>query len=128
MQQVSNKEWDINEKTMDTYVAEIRKLENKFSGFEIHHVVHKKNVGADVLTKLGSERANVPAWVFVHELHRPFVMLPDQSTIDADPSTTSREVVMIEEDWGTPFIDLIKEFKLLLIVDPKSTVDKSTDR
>jgi len=27
-----NKEWDINKETMDAYVAEIRKLENKFSG------------------------------------------------------------------------------------------------
>ena len=31
VQQV-NKEWDINKETMDAYVAEIRKLENKFSG------------------------------------------------------------------------------------------------
>jgi len=29
VQQV-NKEWDINKDTMDAYVAEIRKLENKF--------------------------------------------------------------------------------------------------
>ena len=33
-----NKEWDINKETMDAYVEEIRKLENKFSGLEIHHV------------------------------------------------------------------------------------------
>jgi ribonuclease HI len=32
-----NKEWNINEKTMDAYVAEIRKLDNKFSGLEIIH-------------------------------------------------------------------------------------------
>ena len=31
VQQV-NKEWDINKETMDAYVAEIRKHENKFSG------------------------------------------------------------------------------------------------
>ena len=34
---------------MDAYVAEIRKLENKFSGLEIHHVVRDNNVAADVL-------------------------------------------------------------------------------
>ena len=34
VQQV-NKEWDINKETMDAYVAEIKKLENKFSGLEI---------------------------------------------------------------------------------------------
>ena len=65
VQQV-NKEWDTNKETMDAYVAEIRKLENKFSGLEIHHVIRDNNVGADVLSKLGSERANVPAGVFFH--------------------------------------------------------------
>ena len=31
-----------------------------------------------------------------------------------------REVLMIEEDWQTQFIDFIKEFKLPPHVDPKS--------
>jgi ribonuclease HI len=53
VQQV-NKEWDINKDTMDAYVAEIRKLENKFSGLEIYHVIRDNNVGADMLSKLGS--------------------------------------------------------------------------
>jgi hypothetical protein len=40
---------------MDAYIMEIHKLEKNFSGLEIHHVVHDNNVGADVLSKLGSE-------------------------------------------------------------------------
>jgi ribonuclease HI len=84
VQQV-NKEWDINKDTMDAYVAEIRKLENKFSGLKIHHVVRDNNVGADVLSKLGSDRANVPLGVFVHELRHPFIKAPDQSTIILSP-------------------------------------------
>jgi hypothetical protein len=51
IQQV-NKEWDINKDTMDAYITEIHKLENKFSGLEIHHVIHDNNVGAVVLSKL----------------------------------------------------------------------------
>ena len=50
----------------DVYVEEIRKLKNKFSGLEIHHVDRKNNMGADVLSKLGSTRAAVPPRVFVH--------------------------------------------------------------
>jgi ribonuclease HI len=46
-----NKEWDINKDTMDAYVMEIRKLENKFSGLEIHHVIRNNNVGVAVLSK-----------------------------------------------------------------------------
>jgi hypothetical protein len=39
---------------MDAYVQEVRKLENKFSCLEV-------NVGADILSKLGSTHAQVPA-------------------------------------------------------------------
>jgi ribonuclease HI len=54
IQQV-NKERDSNKDTMDTYIVEIRKLENNFSGLEIHHVICNNNMGADVLSKLGSD-------------------------------------------------------------------------
>jgi hypothetical protein len=37
--------------TMDTYVANICKLENNLSGLEIIHVVQGNNVGADMLLK-----------------------------------------------------------------------------
>jgi ribonuclease HI len=77
VQQV-NKEWDINKETKDDYVAEIRKLENKFSGLEIHHVICDNNVAADVLSKLGSNRAEVPPGIFVHELHHPSINTPPQ--------------------------------------------------
>jgi ribonuclease HI len=80
VQQV-NKEWDINKDTMDAYIMEIRKLEKKFLGLEIHHVVHDNKVGADVLSKLGSDRANVPPGVFFHELHHPSIRTPDSSSI-----------------------------------------------
>ena len=97
VQQV-NKEWDINKDTMDAYVAEIRKLENKFSGLEIHHVDRNNNVGADVLSKLGSTRAAVPPRVFVHELHHPSVKVQSQQATDIEAPATVREMLMIEED------------------------------
>jgi ribonuclease HI len=80
VQQVNN-EWDINKDTMDAYVIEIRKVEKKFSGLEIHHVVCDNNVGADVLSKLGFDRANIPPGVFIHELHHPSIRAPDSSTL-----------------------------------------------
>ena len=56
---------------MDAYMAEIRKLENKFSGLEIHHGDRDDNVGDDVLSKLGTTRANVPLGVcYRHKLTR----------------------------------------------------------
>jgi ribonuclease HI len=72
VQQV-NKEWDCNKETMDAYVQEVRKLENKFSGLEVHHVVREHNVGADMLSKLESTHAQVPAGVFIQELKQPSI-------------------------------------------------------
>jgi hypothetical protein len=51
------KSYDCNKETMDAYVQEVRKRENEFSGPEVHHVVQEHNVGADILSKLGSSRA-----------------------------------------------------------------------
>ena len=82
MVQQVNKEWDINKKTMDAYVAEIRKLENKFSGLEIHHVIRDNNVAADVLSKLGSNRAEVPPGVSIHELYHPSINTSTPMEVD----------------------------------------------
>jgi ribonuclease HI len=108
VQQV-NKEWDINKETMDAYFAEIRKLENKFLGLEIHHVVRNNNVAADVLSKLSSDRAQVPPGIFVHELHHPSINTSTPMEVDSVPQETSSEVMMIEADWCTTFIDYIKD-------------------
>jgi hypothetical protein len=45
---------------MDAYCAEVHKLEKHFQGLEILHVMQDLNVAADVLAKLGSDRAKVP--------------------------------------------------------------------
>ena len=58
-----NKDWDYTKETMDAYCAEVRKLEKHFQGLEILHV--NLNVVADVLAKLGSDRAHVPPGMFV---------------------------------------------------------------
>jgi ribonuclease HI len=119
VQQVS-KEWDINKDTMDAYVMEIRKLENRFSGLEIHHVICDNNMGADVLSKLGSDRATVPPGVFVHEFHHPSIRAPDSSSIAQGSKEPDREVLTIEVDWWVAFIEYIQEHKLPPGIDPKS--------
>jgi ribonuclease HI len=68
-----NKSWDRNKENMDAYCLEVHKLENKFNGLEFHHIVRDNNVAADVLSKFGTTRAQVPAGVFVHELHAPSI-------------------------------------------------------
>jgi hypothetical protein len=57
VQQV-NKEWDINKDTMDAYVMEIRKLEKSFQGWKFTTCFATTTWA--VLSKLGSDRANIP--------------------------------------------------------------------
>jgi ribonuclease HI len=94
-----NKSWDRNKENMDAYCLEVRKLENKFYGLEFHHVVRDNDVAADILSKLGSTRAQVPAGVFVHELHAPSIPEPAPMTTDPAPSQAGQEVMMIDVDW-----------------------------
>jgi ribonuclease HI len=93
VQQV-NKEWECNNETMDAYVQEVRKLENKFSGLEVHHVIREHNISTDILSKLGSTRAQVPARVFVQELKQPSIKSSHQITTDTGLQKPDREVMM----------------------------------
>jgi hypothetical protein len=106
------KSWDRNKENMDAYCLEVRKLENKFYGLEFHHIIRDNNVAADVLSKLGSTCAQVPAGVFIHELHTPSIPEPaPPTTVPAHPSA-GQEVMMIDADWRQPFIDYLSEQKV----------------
>jgi ribonuclease HI len=107
-----NNSWDRNKENMDAYCLEVRKLENKFYSLEFNHVVRDNNVAADVLSKLGSTRAQVPAGVFVHELHTPSIPEPVPTTTNPAPLPAGQEVMMIDVDWRQPFIDYIREQKV----------------
>jgi hypothetical protein len=107
-----NKSWDHNKENMDAYCLEVRKLENKFYGLEFHHFVRDNNVAADVLSKLGSTCAQVPAGVFVHELHVPSIPQSAPPTTDPAHPPAGQEVMMIAVDWRQAFIDYIREQKV----------------
>jgi ribonuclease HI len=107
-----NKSWDHNKENMDAYYLEVRRLENKFYGLEFHHVVRDNNVATDAMSKLGSTRAQVPASVFVHELHAPSIPEPAPSTTDPAHPPVGQEVMMIDVDWRQPFIDYLREQKV----------------
>jgi hypothetical protein len=107
-----NKSWDRNKENMDAYCLEVCRLENKFYGLEFHHVVRDNNVAVVVLSKLGSTRAQVPAGVFVHELHAPSIPESVPPTTDPAHLPAGQEVMMIVVDWRQPFIDYIREQKV----------------
>jgi ribonuclease HI len=107
-----NSSWNRNKENMDAYYLEVRKQGNKFYGLEFHHVVRDNNVAADVLSKLGSTCSQVPAGVFIHELHAPSISELAPMTTDPAHPPAGQEVMMIDLDWRQPFIDYIHEQKV----------------
>jgi GTP cyclohydrolase II len=69
------------------------------SRLEFHHVLRDYNVAADVLSKLGSKRALVPAEVIVQTLNKPTVKLEEDppTKLDLAPAE-GQEVLVIESD------------------------------
>jgi ribonuclease HI len=107
------KEWDCVKDTMDAYCAKIHKLEGQFEGIEFQHVPRSNNVAADVLSKLGSRQALVPAGVFVQDLRKTSINLLDPDNPEPPPNNQNlahpHDVLMSEreDDWRKPFIDVI---------------------
>ena len=75
------KEYSCTSDRMSAYCREVRKLENRFDGLELTHVLRNDNADADELAKMGSRRAPVPTGVFVQQLHQPSIREepPDQA-------------------------------------------------
>ncbi|XP_072147452.1 uncharacterized protein [Setaria viridis] len=100
---------------MDAYCTEICKLEAHFDGLEFHHVPREHNIAADVLSKLGSKRAQVPIGVFVQDLQKPFIKILDPDQVNdsveapADPAPIDIMMIEAEEDWRVLFIALITD-------------------
>jgi hypothetical protein len=126
-----NKEWDCVKDTMGAYCAEIRKLKGHFKGIEFQHVPQNNNVAADVLSKLGSHRALVPAGVFVQDLRKPSIKLLDPDNPESHSSDQNsaplHDVLMSkkEDDWRKPFIDFILD---QLVPDDKAEREHITRR
>jgi hypothetical protein len=82
---------------MDAYCAEVQKLEKNFQGLKILHVLRDSNITADVLAKLGSDRAKVPPGVFIEELPSPSIKQPGEIT--SEPPAPTTQIMVITRSW-----------------------------
>jgi len=76
------KESSCHDPKMDTYCKTVWRLEEKFDGLELNHMLRKYNEAADALAKMASERAMVPPDVFVSDLYKPSVDYKDDGGSD----------------------------------------------
>jgi ribonuclease HI len=98
-----NKDWDCSTDCMGKYCTAVRKLEDKFEGLEFHHVERDRNTATDVLSKLGSSRAQVLPGVFVQEVSRPSI-----SSVQAEECNTLSQPESDSNYWREPIIRYIK--------------------
>ncbi|XP_015693569.1 uncharacterized protein LOC107304345 [Oryza brachyantha] len=112
-------EWTCADENMQAYRMEVRKLENKFEGLELVHILWHNNKAADELANLGSKRMQVPTDIFVEHLTKPTVEkkakpkpAPSEATDEGnngEPSDYDCTVAVINDDWRTPIIKFLTE-------------------
>jgi ribonuclease HI len=79
---------------MEAYCDEVRRLEDKFYGLELNHIVRRYNETADELAKIASGRTTVPLDVFSQDLHQPSVKTddtPEPEKASAQPEAPSAQ-------------------------------------
>ena len=70
---------------MDAYYQEVRKIEGKFRGLELHHILRKQNPDTDALAKMAAEHQPVPSGIFVKDLNSSSVQ-EKPLTMDKNPA------------------------------------------
>jgi hypothetical protein len=101
------KEWSCLDDNMIAYRQEVRKLEDKFDGLKLTHVLRHNNEAADRLANFGSKREAAPSDVFVEHLYEPTV--PRRETAEA---TDTQDIAMVEADWREPLIQFLTNQEL----------------
>nr|ABF97190.1 retrotransposon protein, putative, Ty3-gypsy subclass [Oryza sativa Japonica Group] len=101
------KEWSCLDVNMTAYRQEVRKLEDKFDGLELTHVLRHNNEAADRLANFGSKLEAAPSDVFVEHLYEPTV--PRKEITEA---MDTQGVGMLEADWREPFIKFLSKQEL----------------
>ena len=103
------KESSCHDAKMAVFCQEVRRLEDRFHGLELNHILRRLNEAADTLAKAASGQEPVLAGVFASDQHKPSVRYtgseqasdgPSSPTPGADPPTAppDPEVMELEED------------------------------
>jgi ribonuclease HI len=95
------KEYDSNDDKTTNYLAEVRKMEKFFDGFEIRYVPHLDNWDTDHRAWITSSRAPIPLDVVVEKLTKPSIK--SMETLgETDPMIIDGAEQQPEIDWMSP--------------------------
>jgi hypothetical protein len=79
---------------MVAYRQEVRRLEKKFDGFKLHHILRQDNEAVDALAQLGSSREPPPPGVFAQDLYKPSIRLEEDILVHS-PGTSPDEDISV---------------------------------
>ncbi|KAK1650994.1 hypothetical protein QYE76_068799 [Lolium multiflorum] len=93
------------------YRDEVDEIAKCFLGYEVKYVWRDDNTAADMLSKLGSGRKQIPPGIFLEHLRIPSVKgaNPENPEVAVSPA---REVMAIIPAWTQPFLDYLIDQKL----------------
>lgn len=106
---------------LSKYLAEVRKQEHRFYGFEVHHVYHKDNADADNLTRRASKREPTEPGMFLELLTNPSVKNSPNSDVESITdvglgATTQNDKLVADIemtiDWRTSLTKFLNSDKL----------------
>jgi hypothetical protein len=83
------------------YRQEVRRLEEKFDGFELHHVLRQDNKAVNALAQLRSNCEPPHPGVFMQDLFKPSIRLEEDTTA-CPPRGSPIEASSPEEDGPVP--------------------------
>ena len=85
------KEYSYNDDRMAEYLAEVRKMEKYFDGFEVRYVPRLDNKDADHLAWIASSRSPIPEDVILEKLSAPSAAIRNQGLVP-----TGAEVMVLD--------------------------------
>jgi hypothetical protein len=95
------KEYNSNDDKTTNYLAEVRKMEKFFDGFEIRYVPRLDNWDTDHRAWITSSRAPIPLDVVVEKLTKPSIK--SMETLgETDPMIIDGAEQQLEIDWMSP--------------------------
>jgi hypothetical protein len=114
------KEYGCNDNKMADYLAEVRRMEKFFDGFEVQYVPRLDNWDTDHLAWIASSRAPIPSEVIIEKLTKPSIKLEE----------TLREtnLMIIDEAEQQPEIDWMSPIKAYLDNQPISDDNAEIER
>jgi ribonuclease HI len=82
-------DWDARDANMASYHFYVQQLSGFFEGCEFHHVPRANNDEADRLSKIGSTKQDIPAWVLLEIIRKPSIKPSPESPsiyVPGDPT------------------------------------------